>query len=65
MKRYLGDIQIRLDRLIGSLNTAEDLRIVARELAMAEMKLQACRSLLEARLFEDEIENMKEEAIVK
>lgn len=61
MKRFLKGIQLEIDIIMGQLNSELpiDSKIIAREMGIVELKLQAARSLLEVRLFEDEIEHMK------
>lgn len=60
---WLKNISSELSQLKTNLNSAPELelRIAARTLAKLEMEIQACRSLLEARLFQAEIDNMEKE----
>jgi hypothetical protein len=61
MRSYIAELSNELRQLASDLHSSNeaDLRIYARELARIEMLLQAARSLLEARLFEAEIDIMK------
>jgi len=61
MKNILFELQQELKRVSNDLNSAtpQTLKIYARELARIEMLLQAARSMLEARVFEAEIDNEK------
>ncbi len=63
MKRYLSGLSIELSQLTRSLNdgSPDELNIFAREIARIELRLQAARSLIEARMFEAEIDNKREE----
>lgn len=59
MKSYLRGLTMHLESLMRSLDTESNMKVVARELAVVELKLQACRSLFEARLMEAEIKNLQ------
>jgi hypothetical protein len=65
MNRFLSGLTRDMEKLKGELNaaTTTDLKIIARRLALFELNLQACRSLFEARLMEDEIDSWEADRI--
>lgn len=63
MKDFIRKVFYDLNEIKRDIGTAkpDDIKIICRMLAKAEMELQAARSLMEARLFEADIFNMQEE----
>ena len=64
MKSFLLEVQSQIREAMKDMDVAkpEELKVFARRLAAIEMRLQAARSLLEARMFEADADNLEEEA---